>query len=631
MACRAVESWTLTSLVGAYLDLALAYLLLVGATIAFLASKLLSLAGLSLPCTCDGRFGHPSCAQNSLLLDFPRANLAAVHHTLRSRFPFDSLLPAGASPSPRCRYAVQYPSEDCDLPPPEMPPDSPEEPLVRPSPGYSIYDREKSYSTSAERISGGPWDFDEDVLVEEVADEEENDSCNGVGGLLGCDKVLSLEALRSLEQELEEERGAHAALYLELEKERNAAASAADEAMAMILRLQKEKAEIGMEARQYKRMVEEKSAYDEEEMEILKEIIVRREREKHVLENEVEMYKQMMNSGDRVELELDNENFLKDNLDTLVDSSDDPMLMLKQIYKSVGKKEEPNDFGVESSPITNSSIAGSNHGHLMYNFVGSSKHPELFSSTDDCDQEFQEKTILATCTNSSSSNILNTTFVDDSVVYSLNAPFEAEYHKDITDFTAKDEGERVTPIDTIVSVEGPCTMGSDETDQRCSESSQHETESNILDVQVQFEEDSNQNVIASEEELSCTNFDEMELKIRRSCSEITNRISLIDSLYGRTSCFNPRSSLPYVESERYKIENEVDVLRKRLEIIRQGRKNLSLYADQKEKETFQLQLLDEIAFQLEEIKKVTKPAKSLRRVSLPPLSSKFKGHINGEF
>jgi Zein-binding len=40
--------------------------------------------------------------------------------------------------------------------------------------------------------------------------------------------------------------------------------------MAMILRLQKEKSEIEIEARQYKRMTEEKSVYDLEEMEILK-------------------------------------------------------------------------------------------------------------------------------------------------------------------------------------------------------------------------------------------------------------------------------------------------------------------------------------------------------------------------
>lgn len=496
---------------------------------------------------------------------------------------------------------------------------------------HPIPDPEKSCSTSAERIPGGPWDSDEEGLGEEAADVEEKDSCNGIGGLIGCHEGQRLEMIRSLERELEEERGARVALYLELEKERSASASAADEAMAMILRLQKEKAEIDMDARQYKRMVEEKSAYDEEEMEILKEIIVRREREKHVLEKEVEMYKQMVNFGERVEHEFDsNEKFLEGQLDTLVDSSDDLMLMLQQIYKSVGKKEKPNDW-VESSPMMNSGIDCSNQGYPIQNFVGLRMHTELYNNTDDGDQEFQEKTILTTHSNSSSSNILNIRSVDDSIPYNLNVPSEIEYHK-----TVIDEGERVTLTETLVSVDDLCRMRSDiDSDQRCNESFKIETESNIFDVHViddghalQLEEDNNQNILASEEDLPCANFDEMEMNIRRSCSEITNRINLIDSLSGRSSCFNLQSLLPSVESERYKIENEVDFLRKRLEIIRQGRENLSLHADQKEKETFQLQLLDEIAFQLKEIKKVTKPAKSLRRPSLPLLSSKFKVHSN---
>ncbi|XP_078172916.1 uncharacterized protein LOC144566762 isoform X2 [Carex rostrata] len=94
--------------------------------------------------------------------------------------------------------------------------------------------------------------------------------------------------IQTFKQALEKERLARAALTLELEKERNASSSAADEAMAMILRLQKEKSEIEIEARQYKRMTEEKSVYDLEEMEVLKEIIVRREMENLALEKELE-------------------------------------------------------------------------------------------------------------------------------------------------------------------------------------------------------------------------------------------------------------------------------------------------------------------------------------------------------
>ncbi|KAJ0977293.1 hypothetical protein J5N97_012767 [Dioscorea zingiberensis] len=99
------------------------------------------------------------------------------------------------------------------------------------------------------------------------------------------------ELIKKLEKALEEEQAACAALYLELEKDRSAAATAADETMAMIMKLQEEKAELRMEVRQYQIVVEEKYAYIEEEMEILKEIIVNREKEKHALEKELKQYK----------------------------------------------------------------------------------------------------------------------------------------------------------------------------------------------------------------------------------------------------------------------------------------------------------------------------------------------------
>jgi Zein-binding len=94
--------------------------------------------------------------------------------------------------------------------------------------------------------------------------------------------------IQTLKKALEKERLLRIALTLELEKERNASSSAADEAMAMILRLQKEKSEIEIETRQYRRMTEEKSVYDLQEMEILKEIIIRREMENFSLEKELE-------------------------------------------------------------------------------------------------------------------------------------------------------------------------------------------------------------------------------------------------------------------------------------------------------------------------------------------------------
>ncbi|KAE8686071.1 Detected protein of unknown function [Hibiscus syriacus] len=59
------------------------------------------------------------------------------------------------------------------------------------------------------------------------------------------------DRIRMLEQALEKKKAKLAAIYLELEKERAASASASDETISMILRLEEDKASIQMEARQY--------------------------------------------------------------------------------------------------------------------------------------------------------------------------------------------------------------------------------------------------------------------------------------------------------------------------------------------------------------------------------------------
>jgi hypothetical protein len=89
--CRAIHRWTLCSLIGAFLDLGLAYLFLCAASLVFIASKFLSFFHLSLPCPCNGLFGHPDppiCIQ-SLLVDQPTATIQAVHNRVRTLSPFD--------------------------------------------------------------------------------------------------------------------------------------------------------------------------------------------------------------------------------------------------------------------------------------------------------------------------------------------------------------------------------------------------------------------------------------------------------------------------------------------------------------------------------------------------------------
>ncbi|KAJ6752776.1 MYOSIN-BINDING PROTEIN 2 [Salix koriyanagi] len=78
---------------------------------------------------------------------------------------------------------------------------------------------------------------------------------------------------------------------IKLEEERSASAIAANQTMAMINRLQEEKAAMQMEALQYQRMMEEQSEYDQEALQLLNELMIKREREKQDLEKELEVYR----------------------------------------------------------------------------------------------------------------------------------------------------------------------------------------------------------------------------------------------------------------------------------------------------------------------------------------------------
>lgn len=109
-------------------------------------------------------------------------------------------------------------------------------------------------------------------------------------------EVTSVEHLVSV---LTAERKALNDLYKELEEERNASAIAANQTMAMINRLQEEKAAMQMEALHYQRMMEEQSQYDQEALVFLNELIVKRENEKHELEKELEVYRNKVLENER--------------------------------------------------------------------------------------------------------------------------------------------------------------------------------------------------------------------------------------------------------------------------------------------------------------------------------------------
>ncbi|KAL3538725.1 hypothetical protein ACH5RR_002091 [Cinchona calisaya] len=105
------------------------------------------------------------------------------------------------------------------------------------------------------------------------------------------DKVFDVLELRKL---IKIERGRANSALLELEKERMSAATAVEESMAMILRLQNEKSLIEMESNQYRRLAEEKLLYDQEVIQSLQWLAMRDESDRTLLEDQLRLCHQKL-------------------------------------------------------------------------------------------------------------------------------------------------------------------------------------------------------------------------------------------------------------------------------------------------------------------------------------------------
>lgn len=97
--------------------------------------------------------------------------------------------------------------------------------------------------------------------------------------------------LHHLNRQVRLDRKSLIALYMELDEERSASAVAANNAMAMITRLQAEKAAVQMEALQYQRLMEEQAEYDQEALQASKDELAKREEEMANLEAELDAYR----------------------------------------------------------------------------------------------------------------------------------------------------------------------------------------------------------------------------------------------------------------------------------------------------------------------------------------------------
>ncbi|KAK4769038.1 hypothetical protein SAY86_027188 [Trapa natans] len=115
------------------------------------------------------------------------------------------------------------------------------------------------------------------------------------GELVPEDRVSDEMLLRKL---VKSERQRAEAALAELEKERSAASTAAEEAMLMILRLQGERSSIEIEAKQYRRLAEEKQMHDQEVIGYLRSIIMEQKRDLNALDEELRHCRRRLGSHD---------------------------------------------------------------------------------------------------------------------------------------------------------------------------------------------------------------------------------------------------------------------------------------------------------------------------------------------
>ncbi|KAG9446708.1 hypothetical protein H6P81_012836 [Aristolochia fimbriata] len=721
MPCDEIHAWTVSTLVGAFVDLALAYVLLCGAAVAFVASKFLDLFGLRLPCPCNGLFGghagDDACLQRALV-DGPTRRISSVQKGVVTKFPFDSFWASGgrgdlkllgdggvdaggdgrqydqaeeldqevsssSASYARMSHRLSWTASPADFPNGSAvkfrfgvkgrggvgrgPPSS----LRRrrrlaiahgrfspiSSSDFAIFGekgKEMCGESSVSVDSGDAESYTGSGVLEETRHLTDNECYGQMKENFGVEASLfeaerlhhahslgyhfdkhESNTVRILEHALEEEQCARASLCLELEKERSAAATAADEAMGMIRRLQEEKASIEMEARQYQREIEEKSLYDEEEMNILKEILLRREKEKLALEKEVEMYHQMIQFDEKKEeasmiLPDEGKNDLGYALEesgkqaySSLDAMDDPFFMLQQINESIEKNGTVKDLNLPLE--TRESYEKQSEGHASQLLDREGPGIEIVDkhhthSLDDCSLKFQQKGTVSSAESWElhSEQIALSGKMNDkgrTVHVELESQDKVPELRSSTSEANQLEAESgILDVHVIDDDTKPCGVKSGEKDGLLHGSSSSNSFSNhgpSLEAYGAEESGFMRDTLTS-------NMVKPEANIYRSRSDVlaqdnSQTKALVSALR--------RNSLSAVDYERLKLQTEVGRLIERLMVVQKGREKLAVSIENKERQRFhELQLLEEIASQLQEIRSLYHPVSAARRVSLPPLS-----------
>jgi len=282
--------WSASSVIIASVDLSLAFLVLCSSVITFLTSTFIRLSGLHIPCSClkyhlEERSTKAEEEEEEVLRKRRRSSSRSSKSFSSSASAREKQSGRNTSSDSDTHFVTREAacvgsdivcynsSSSCCARVEEVLPTD-----------LLLQRRESSWKQTGERDARQKpiQELTNATESEEAADEQEQEDGD----------QLHTKQYEELEEPLPQtEREALAAMYLELEKERNASATAANEAMGMIARLQEEKAAVLMEARQFQRVVEQKSMHDQEAIEALREVIARIEEEKRELEEENEFYR----------------------------------------------------------------------------------------------------------------------------------------------------------------------------------------------------------------------------------------------------------------------------------------------------------------------------------------------------
>ncbi|KAF8096494.1 hypothetical protein N665_0307s0024 [Sinapis alba] len=154
-------------------------------------------------------------------------------------------------------------------------------------------------------------------------------------------------------------------LYGELDEERNAASTAANEAMSMILKLQRDKAEIQMELRQFKRFAEEKMEHDQQELLAFEDLVYKREQTIQALTCEAQAYKHRMMSYGVDESEFDGERNMLSRNASLMENEfeyDLPAYDYPPLKCSLNENLDPLEADIDVEDVEKYALTDSPHG-----------------------------------------------------------------------------------------------------------------------------------------------------------------------------------------------------------------------------------------------------------------------------